>query len=197
MDDIDLITLEYLSNNSYSQKQISLNKSLNKKVSKSDKKFYRKRILHETKNMLKNEFKNDVLKHDFNNYIFSLITYFKIVDKTDIIQKDYEDLNNCSSDDSDKNENDNETETIKKKHHDLMNLKVAEKKKITLDNFVKSNKPKQPTYIFPTQKEIDLKSPSLKEKGIKIKNKEKKEGEKVDNIEDKKLDEKSENNNEI
>jgi hypothetical protein len=190
MNDIDLITLEYMSNNTYSHKQNSLNKNINKKVSKSDRKFYRKRIIHETKNMLKNEFKNDVLKHEFNNYIFSLVTYFKLVDKTDIIQKDYEDLNHNDSTDDSENENEKKDTPL-----DLLNLNIAEKKKITLDNFVKSNKPKQPSYIFPTQKDIDLKSPSLKEKGIKIKNREKKEL--SNDITEKELNEKSENNKEI
>lgn len=192
MNDIDLITLEYMSNNTYSHKQNSLNKNIDKKVSKSDRKFYRKRIIHETKNMLKNEFKNDVLKHEFNNYIFSLVTYFKLVDKTDIIQKDYEDLNHNDSMDDSENEHENEK---KDTPLDLINLNIAENKKITLDNFVKSNKPKQPSYIFPTQKDIDLKSPSLKEKGIKIKNREKKEL--SNDITEKELNEKSENNKEI
>lgn len=193
MNDIDLITLEHMSNSNYCYRKPNKNKN-EKKVTKSDKKFYRKRIIHETKNMFKNEFKNDSLKQHFNDYIFSLISYFKLMDKIDIIQTDYNGngekkfidnfenidiLSDCC--DGDDEISDTELSNKPTRSYNNQILNVTEKKKITLDNFVKSNKPKQPIYIIPTQKEIDLKQPALKEKGIKNKNKPKELNENLEN----------------
>ena len=48
-----------------------------------DIKFYRKRILHLTKRLLKNECKNAAVEDCFNNYMQFCIDHFKLIDKID------------------------------------------------------------------------------------------------------------------
>lgn len=174
---IDLITFECLANPELIEKNSAMNGFNNRKVSKADRKFYRRRIIDATKKMLKNNFDNDTLKHLFNNYIFSLVAYFKEVDKTDILQEEYNDINQVPDiplDTSDINDDG----TLISSNKILFNPNFnADNKKITLDNFVKSTKPKV-KITFPTQKEIDLSNPDLKSKGITRKSKK----ENIDNL---------------
>ena len=88
---LNSITIEYFSNTGFYNKY--LNKSeIEKYISKSDKKFYKKRIINETKKMLKDEFETDTLREIFNKYIFSLINHFKIIDRNEILQKQFNNL---------------------------------------------------------------------------------------------------------
>ena len=147
------------------------------KISKADRKFYKKRIINETKKMLRNDFDTPALKEIFNEYVISLVDYFKIVDKRDILQEDYK--NNPPQD---KEYYDNVLDEIldisDNNLNNLNNLispdqllfKTAnETKKITLDNFVVKHNPPKENIIYPEQKEINLKEPSLKTKGLKMK----------------------------
>ena len=170
---IDLITLECLTNPGFYDKY-NLKKNNPTKISKEDRKFYKKRIINETKKMLRNDFDTPALKEIFNVYVISLVDYFKIVDKRDIIQEDYK--NNPPQD---KEYYDNVLDEILDiSDNNLNNLispdqllfKTAnETKKITLDNFVVKHNPPKENIIYPEQKEINLKEPSLKTKGLKMK----------------------------
>ena len=58
-----------------------------------DVKFYRKRILHLTKQLLKNEIKTtSSIKASFNDYVNQVIMDFKFIDKKELLQKEYEDI---------------------------------------------------------------------------------------------------------
>ena len=170
---IDLITLECLTNPGFYDK-FNLKKNNPNKISKADRKFYKKRIINETKKMLRNDFDTPALKEIFNEYVISLVDYFKIVDKRDILQEDYK--NNPPQD---KEYYDNVLDEILDiSDNNLNNLispdqllfKTAnETKKITLDNFVVKHNPPKENIIYPEQKEINLKEPSLKTKGLKMK----------------------------
>ena len=170
---IDLITLECLTNPGFYDKY-NLKKNNPNKISKADRKFYKKRIINETKKMLRNDFDTPALKEIFNEYVISLVDYFKIVDKRDILQEDYK--NNPPQD---KEYYDNVLDEILDiSDNNLNNLispdqllfKTAnETKKITLDNFVVKHNPPKENIIYPEQKEINLKEPSLKTKGLKTK----------------------------
>ena len=173
---IDLITLECLTNPGFYDKY-NLKKNNPNKISKADRKFYKKRIINETKKMLRNDFDTPALKEIFNEYVISLVDYFKIVDKRDILQEDYK--NNPPQD---KEYYDNVLDEIldisDNNLNNLNNLispdqllfKTAnETKKITLDNFVVKHNPLKENIIYPEQKEINLKESSLKTKGIKPK----------------------------
>ena len=173
---IDLITLECLTNPGFYDKY-NLKKNNPNKISKADRKFYKKRIINETKKMLRNDFETPALKEIFNEYVISLVDYFKIVDKRDILQEDYK--NNPPQD---KEYYDNVLDEIldisDNNFNNLNNLispnellfnNANETKKITLDNFVVKHNPPKENIIYPEQKEINLKEPSLKTKGLKMK----------------------------
>jgi hypothetical protein len=193
---IDLLTFEYFSKQKTYEKYLNTScddtKSDNNLslISKHDKKFYKKRIINETKKMLKNEFDNEILKDSFNKYIFSLINYFKFKDKIDILQDEYKELNIdrtiypiteintelCDIDNSDDINIDNIDYNSGNINELLYNFNKKElNKKVTLDNFIISNKNKndEKKQIIPLQKNIDLREPSLKTKGVKYKNKKK------------------------
>lgn len=170
---IDLITLECLTNPGFYDKY-NLKKNNPTKISKEDRKFYKKRIINETKKMLRNDFDTPALKQIFNEYVISLVDYFKIVDKRDILQEDYK---NNPTQDKDFYDNildeildisDNNFNNIISPNELLFN-NANETKKITLDNFVVKHNPLKENIIYPEQKEINLKESSLKTKGIKPK----------------------------
>jgi hypothetical protein len=180
---IDLITLECLTNPGFYDKY-NLKKNNPNKISKADRKFYKKRIINETKKMLRNDFDTPALKEIFNEYVISLVDYFKIVDKRDILQEDYK--NNPPQDKApqdkapqDKEYYDNVLDEILDISDNNLNNLISpdqllfktsnETKKITLDNFVVKHNPPKENIIYPEQKEINLKEPSLKTKGLKTK----------------------------
>lgn len=190
---IDLITLEYFTApqfyNKYQGKQIV---SKANKISKSDRKFYKKRIINETKKMLRNEFETPGLKEIFNKYVISLVDYFKIVDKSDILKGQYQDP-------SGNNEPDNSNKTLDDMLDDILDISsndfltspdellyktTNEAKKVTLDNFVVKHSIPKEKINFPEQKSIDLKEPSLKTKGIKPKQNRLKTSVKKENIDE-------------
>jgi len=55
-------------------------------------KFYRKRILMLTKDYLRNKQENTTLDDVFNSYAYSLINFFKFIDKKEIIQQEYKNV---------------------------------------------------------------------------------------------------------
>ena len=121
--------------------------------------------------MLRNDFDTPALKQIFNEYVISLVDYFKIVDKRDILQEDYK--NNPTQD---KEFYDNVLDEILDisdnnliSPNELLFNNANETKKITLDNFVVKHNPPKENIIYPEQKEINLKEPSLKTKGLKMK----------------------------
>ena len=93
---IDEITLECLMNKEQYEKYLNKYPEHVKKNHKKDKKFYKKRIYDLTKQLLNNEPIEEKMFPDvviaFESYIKTCINYFKILDKTDIIQEDYSDL---------------------------------------------------------------------------------------------------------
>jgi hypothetical protein len=88
-------SLDYLINTK--QYKIQLTTALNKKINKKDKKFYRRRILSLTKDLLSKEESEIVvspdIKHAFDNLVKTCVSYFKILDRNDIIQEDFNDFN--------------------------------------------------------------------------------------------------------
>ena len=179
LNDINLLSLQYLTNKYVSKKNIHTNGL--KKNKTTDINFYKKRIMNETKNMLKKQYASDHLKYIFNSYISVLIDYFKAIDTRDIIQETYIDTDNTNTNTNatipipiDTNI-DIETNTdiildpnatINMQNERLFN--TGDNKIITLDNFVISKKPK---YVinYPIVKDVNLKDVSLKIKGITIK----------------------------
>jgi hypothetical protein len=170
---INNITLEYLMNPQHYGKYVNTKSGEKTETRNKDKKFYRKRIIFLTKQMLKGEFPNDELKKNFEEYLDSLIEHFQIIDKQDIIQADYSNMNNTTKNITDIDEtyilsNSNMS------NNDLM-FNNSSKKMVTMDNFVTKTNKKHTHPILPVKKNIDLKNPNLRNKGIKKKKKHQKE----------------------
>jgi len=161
------VTLDCLMNREQYNKYMS-NKSSTKNNAK-DKKFYRKRIYYLTKELLlsKEEPQNlfpDV-KHSFDNFVNCCIQYFKTIDNNDIIQADYQNIenyfnlgNSVPELNIDDIQNQEEADKLLMRSINMLNP--------TLDNFVKKKYTKTPELILPKQRDVDLKDPILKNKGI-------------------------------
>ena len=158
-------SLDYLINTK--QYKIQLTNILNKKINKKDKKFYRRRILNLTKELLSKEESEIVtspdIKYAFDNLVKTCVHYFKILDRNDIIQEDYNDF-----DDEIKEEKEiNETEQILKEENEKLLMRSVKMSNHSLDNFIKIKMTRKPEdLIIPQQKEINLKDPVLKNKGV-------------------------------
>jgi hypothetical protein len=184
----NIASLTYLTNPLYQKilkKKSQKDTDKESDTSKSDIKFYRKRISSLTKEMLKGDIPdNTLLKSIYETYVNGLIKYFKIMDTTDIIQKQYDnDNNNDNDNDNDNidNDNDNVESELNLKEINMSSL-LKPYNVNTLDNFVvKQQNETNDTKIIPIILEVDLKEPSLKRKGIKDKDKK----EKVKDVKDK------------
>lgn len=158
-------SLDYLINTK--QYKIQLTNILNKKINKKDKKFYRRRILNLTKELLSKEESEIVtspdIKYAFDNLVKTCVHYFKILDRNDIIQEDYNDF-----DDEIKEEKEiSETEKFLKEENEKLLMRSVKLSNHSLDNFIKIKMTKKvEELIIPQQKEINLKDPILKNKGI-------------------------------
>lgn len=159
------ITMEYL-----------LNGSLNKvdhpfhPTSYRDKKFYRKRIIQLTKDLLSDEidcvFYHDDIYRAFDKFIHTSIDYFKTIDRSDILQEDYKDLEeNLNHLDDFLEPSDISIENANKGMMRQIYIKNS-----TLDGLVKRTILKKEEPILPKKKKINLKDPELKNKGIGKKN---------------------------
>lgn len=176
MSDLDKLTLTFLTATTPYEKvtnNIALQESIKqKKQLKEDKKFYRKRILQLTKDMFiktPNPENNELTKV-FNNYISGCIDYLKMVDTKDILQKEYKDASfNSPVGIVDENFNPLETDIAIGRNTDKI---------INMNDFVIKTPLKQEKKILPLQKEVNLKDPILKQKGVKKKAKNKKDEDK-------------------
>jgi len=166
---INEITLECLMNKQQYAKHIGKSSTVTKESIRKDKRFYKKRIFDLTKKLLNNE-KPETMYPDvgsaFDSYARVCIEYFKVLDKSDIIQEDYagiEDgwLNNLPADPS--------YNAVEETMLIMRSIKITEPN--ALEKLVKrttSKLEKKP--IIPIQKDINLKDPYLKNKGISKKN---------------------------
>lgn len=183
----DLLTLEYLTNDSIYNKIKNTNTFLNitkeeKRKWKKELKFYRHRILDYTKKFIKNkgecDNEDDTLNQAFYIYVSRLILYFKKIDMIDTLQDDYLGINkleNVLNNDNEetKIEEDNTSfekneEVIEKANEIMKNVK---KIPVNLDSFVIKTKNKSKEQV-PIKKEINLQDPKFKKKGIQTKIKE-------------------------
>jgi hypothetical protein len=188
---IDYMTLEIMANSDTYNKYLKRNNLDHDSVLKKEKKFYRKRIISMTKDILFNGiYKNDnqenngnsnqsskiddVIINSFNTYARMCITYFKFKDTMDEIQGEYKDMNVDPSVDPNGGANIDETGDIHNEgnENNIMEanklfMKQMDKKVITLDNFViKISQPKE-EMMLPKTKNYKLNDPKFKKKDIK------------------------------
>ena len=169
---VNRVTLDCLLN-----KQMYSNYLRSKEVkqqNKEDKKFYRKRSYNLFKEMISGNAPEDLLpdvKYSYDNFINSAIHYFKTIDRNDIIQSEYKDvdipLQVCSSEVS--NSSANFASSIEADKLLLRSVKIDVP---TLDKYVTRTQVciKKETIILPKQREINLNDPKLKNKGLKKNN---------------------------
>ena len=166
---VNQVTLECLMNKDTYKKYVATKKK--SVVNKKDQKFYRRRILSLTKEMLyPEETATTPLTNDpnivglFQIYTKACIEHFKTLDKNDIIQEDYSTL---TTETGEMSVEDIKTQAeIDKQFMRSIHAKEA----ATLDKFVKrsTTAPKEEP-ILPKQKDINLRDPALKNKGIRKK----------------------------
>ena len=190
---INQITLDCLINKEMYDNMV--NSSEVKKDNLKEMKFYRKRIYDLVKRLLISKDERESVTPDvnyaFSNFVKTSISYFKIIDKQDILQKDYEGLeeqetNTFVEKDEEELNNNYDTYIMKK-----ITMPEEKTKMTSMDNFVirKQSEEIKETIIYPQKREFNLKDESLKNKGIK--KKESKEKKNINNKYDKKNNQES------
>ena len=98
--DLDKINLKYLMNKANYEKYAILN-PVNSTEHAEDKEFYRKRIVNFTKEMFKatDNTKDLNINKVFESYVRHLINHFKELDRKDILQNDYKNVDFSKSND--------------------------------------------------------------------------------------------------
>jgi len=175
---ISEITLEYLMNKrDYRKYQNKKNINAARNISK-DKAFYQKRINDLTRYFMNRSASDederyypDYVVISFNNYLDTLIEYFKMIDKTDIIQEDYvglRALDNFEIDKQDDQEYQNkDSSTISCGCNKSLFFKQTIAPSSLFSNFIKVTKTKEDVpKVYPLQREIQLDNPTLKTKGV-------------------------------
>ena len=190
---IDELSLEFFLNKDLYGKYLEKKNPEKIEQYKKDKRFYRKRICDLTKQMFNNEAPiniklNKDIQIAFDMYTKVCIEYFKVLDKNDILQEDYSGLLEGSSEINKINVED--IHSLEDANNLLMrSIKIVEPN--SLEKLVKRTSTKAiKKEVLPIEKEINLKDPVLKKKGIKKKDKKEKtvglEKNNINNIYDKK-----------
>lgn len=165
---ITQLTLEYLMS---AEQKKKLQHVFLQKGCKKDKRFYRRRILNLTKDMLLNNYPNDLLtdvKDAFENYVKTCIGYFKIKDEVDIYQEKYK--LDCILDETTMEKLDTD-DLVTPEEADKLMMRSIKINKLPLDGFVKVRQTKpHVAIVLPQQTEVNLKDPVLRKKGIPKKN---------------------------
>jgi len=161
---VNQITLDCLINKEQYNKCVQ--NKMSKIVCRQEKKFYKKRIVDLTKDLLSKPSVHEKtifpdVKYAFDVYIKTCVEYFKSLDNNDILQEEYK---NIESDFVSKEEQ----QLIQKTQQDADKLLMRSINIVKpLDKFVKrTSTKKEEEEIIPKQKEIDLADPALKNKGI-------------------------------
>ena len=152
---IDLLYLtNYLDNKKIKENEIK----------KKEIKFYKKRILQATKDLLKGEMITEDVNESYNDYIRTLIDHFKFIDKKDMIQEEYKNLDTDISLNIDNSFNMMEM-------NEMMIKKVEVKEVKTMDDYIlKTKKKKEKKMEIPKKKEYNIKDKKFKTKGLRKKN---------------------------
>ena len=149
------IDLLYLTNPNLKIKYNKTNENINI-VSLDDIKFYRKRILIDTKEYLRGNKITEDLDSCFKNYAKKLIEHYKFNDKKDIIQYEYKDMK--------KNKKNKKIPNLEMINENKKLMKKIKKEKNKIEDFipviVKERKKKK--IIMPQSMNINLKDPKYR-----------------------------------
>jgi hypothetical protein len=138
-------------------------------VLKKEKRFYRKRIISMTKDILFNNSsaQDDLILNAFNTYARICISYFKFKDTMDTIQGEYTNITNISNNNDGVCDTDENTTNIDINEANKLFMRQMDKKVLTLDNFVIKTAPPPDEMVVPQTKDFNLKDPKYKKKDIK------------------------------
>ena len=181
-------TLEYLSNPVYHAEVFQTKSKQNEEndtISRNDLKFYRKRISALSRDIMRgNTIQiNPNVKEAHDAYVKAAIQYFKNNDRSELLQKEYavceeeverkgnqqQQQQQQQKQQHNRNTNTNEAEIIMDAaNKSLFDTNTTHQNQNTLDNFVttKTLKLAEPTKP-PQRREINLKSPELRLKGVR------------------------------
>ena len=198
LDQVDHVTLDLMVNQPQYERYLRIKEAdLSGKYEKA-KRFYKKRIVEMTRELLKGETVNDIfVLQAFEAFAKSCITYFRNKDKNDTLQEEHMaecvaigylppimetesgsvDLDNDDDiDEEDAEPNPNLTDSSKRKLEILMSFDKHKVTVPTLDTFVIKTTPAANNHIshnhgvsIPHLKEINLDDPKFKTKDIKPK----------------------------
>ena len=168
--DLDNITLQFFANSLYN---VDLEKT-DCNFSLQEKKFYKKRIILLTKQMLKEKYPTKSLQNIHTNYINEIIDYIKQTDTNDILQENYKSIDTNKDKDIDTNNINKDTTQcndidITKTTVSMFKKNKRDKNKIiTLDNFVKHTSKKSDSDLknIPRIRNINIKTDAHKIKGL-------------------------------
>jgi len=172
---ISNIDLNYLSNRNYFNE---INKiPTSNKIKKKDIKFYKKRFINFTKNLLKGEnlSNSENISKIFQEYLISVIEHFKTIDKEEILQETYIDNDVTKTEHLETIYEDEDEEIfydIDEVNNMLFNSNTSKNITMnTLDDYIikidTSNDNEDCKKYIPTKKIINLENPKFKKKGLK------------------------------
>jgi len=157
---LNMIDLEYLINPSFSS--LCPDPKEEEEDLKSDIDFYKKRIFKLTKDLLRNTKCTTEVNRGFKEYAKICIQYFKFMDKSEIIQKQYANQK--------KSESKNVVPQTEIPNHLLMRSAPAIHRTIPECMPVKVKNEKKKVIFMPQNHNINLKDPLFKIKGLVKKN---------------------------
>ena len=167
---VNQITLDCLLNKEQYAKYLNSSVKKTMESNKRDRKFYKKRIIQMTKDMLASDdieipITSDIL-FAFDNFTRTCISYFKMMDKTDILQTDYPPVITTTTNLLD--DPDNRLLLEESNKSIMRSVKLSP---ITMDKFVKriSTASNENPPFIPLKREVNLKDPELRNKGIRKK----------------------------
>jgi|TARA_B110000285_G_scaffold231829_1_gene301414 hypothetical protein len=158
METVNKDILKYFSNPSYQ----TIKSSDIAEINQDDKKFYRKRVLAMGKDIYAGNHYNDILNESFDNFIYLAINHCQMIDKRDLLQEDYPNVDVKKGN----------TETLNDFDMDNTNNDVMRHNKPrgkTLDGFVTITSTTTENKFIPIHRKVNLKQDKLKTKGIKSK----------------------------
>jgi len=152
---LNMIDLEYLTNPAF----LKIRTTLVKDNFNEDLKFYRKRVFQLTKDFLCGKYINAELDNAFKNYTRTCISHFKFIDHSDIIQNDYSKIKESNRKEPKK------LSAPQNVDHLLMRTVQPVSKKIT-DCIPIRCKSKEKKTFMPKNRNINLRDPKFRSKGI-------------------------------
>ena len=174
------IELLYLTNVQYNRTTNEDEQTNSEEITKEEYEFYKKRILFSIKEMFQGKHKKYTgnMKNAFDEYISCAVKHFKLQDKYDILQAEYKNLEDEANKTTQNNHPKESNHSKEMEHNDVQMLANnhfdrdahMNPNKLTQNGFVKVIEP-ETKVIYPYKKEINLKDPKLKSKGIQKKNK--------------------------